>query len=522
MNEERRSSRLSKSQLMKEAPIFCDTLHDCEPYDPGTAFARLYTHDVIELSVVTAGSGIHQILNQPIPCRAGDIYVCRGDVPHGYFAGGEDGDFAVRRLFFDVRDWFDGEVGNPDHVRFCYGVFRDNAQTAYAMLDARTQDEVGALLDGIAHEAVGGRREWRDGIRSYLAMLLITVGRVVSGATKSIPECSPKDGKALSFTLQVVAQRCGDSSLTLESIARELFISKSQLSRIFGRLTGSSFAEYLRSVRVTRACDLLCKTDLTVEEVTKQCGMKDVPTFYRVFRTHTGMTPNQYRHLYRADQNTKPNGERIMIVLSEISENLQKGKAKIVKEMVAQALEEGCSAIDIMNEGLLSGMSVIGEKFKKNEVYVPEVLVAARAMNMGMEVLKPYLAESGVKATGRVCIGTVRGDLHDIGKNLVKMMMEGKGLEVVDLGTDVSAETFISTAVEQDCRIICCSALLTTTMDVMREVVEAAEKAGIRDKVKIMIGGAPVSEDYCRKIGADAYTVDAASAADAAVAFCKA
>ena len=192
-----------------------------------------------------------------------------------------------------------------------------------------------------------------------------------------------------------------------------------------------------------------------------------------------------------------------MVILTDISENLQKGKAKIVKELVAQAVEEGISPEIILNEGLLAGMNVVGEKFKTNEIYVPEVLVAARAMNMGTQILKPLLAASGVAATGKVCIGTVQGDLHDIGKNLVKMMMEGKGLEVVDLGTDVSPETFVQTAIEQNCRVICCSALLTTTMSVMEEVVKKAEEAGIRDKVKIMIGGAPVSEDYCKKIGAD-------------------
>ncbi|MBQ2242223.1 MAG: corrinoid protein [Clostridia bacterium] len=210
-----------------------------------------------------------------------------------------------------------------------------------------------------------------------------------------------------------------------------------------------------------------------------------------------------------------------MAILTDISENLQKGKAKIVKELVTQAVEEGISPELILNEGLLAGMNVVGEKFKNNEIYVPEVLVAARAMNMGTQILKPLLAANGVTANGKVCIGTVQGDLHDIGKNLVKMMMEGKGLEVVDLGTDVSPETFVQTAIEQNCQVICCSALLTTTMSVMEDVVKKAEEAGIRDKVKIMIGGAPVSEDYCKKIGADCYTVDAASAADAAVEFCK-
>ncbi|MBE6819781.1 MAG: cobalamin-binding protein [Ruminococcaceae bacterium] len=210
-----------------------------------------------------------------------------------------------------------------------------------------------------------------------------------------------------------------------------------------------------------------------------------------------------------------------MSIYLEISENLQKGKAKIVKELVQKAVDDGLPAAQILGEGLLSGMNIIGEKFKNNEVYVPEVLVAARAMNMGMQILKPLLVEDGVQSTGKVCIGTVQGDLHDIGKNLVKMMMEGKGLEVVDLGTDVSPQTFVNTAIEQECQIICCSALLTTTMEVMADVVKAAENAGIRDKVKIMVGGAPVTEEFCNQIGADKYTSDAASAADAAVELCR-
>ena len=207
--------------------------------------------------------------------------------------------------------------------------------------------------------------------------------------------------------------------------------------------------------------------------------------------------------------------------LQEISLQLQAGKAKIVKTLVQQAIDEGIPAQRILEEGLLAGMNVVGVEFKNNEVFVPEVLVAARAMNQGANLLKPLLMESGVKTSGKVCIGTVQGDLHDIGKNLVKMMMEGKGLEVIDLGTDVSAETFVKTAIEQDCQIICCSALLTTTMPVMEEVVKAAEAAGIRGKVKIMIGGAPVSEEFRAQIGADAYTNDAASAADLAVSFCS-
>jgi corrinoid protein of di/trimethylamine methyltransferase len=209
-----------------------------------------------------------------------------------------------------------------------------------------------------------------------------------------------------------------------------------------------------------------------------------------------------------------------MSILNEISQNMQAGKAKLVKELVQKAVDEGISAETILKDGLLSAMSVVGAKFKNNEVYVPDVLIAARAMNAGTEVLKPLLAASGVKAAGKVVLGTVSGDLHDIGKNLVRMMMEGKGLEVIDLGVDVSADKFVETAVKENAQIIACSALLTTTMGEMQNVINAVTKAGIRDKVTIMIGGAPVTQSFADNIGADIYTSDAASAADAAASAC--
>lgn len=204
-------------------------------------------------------------------------------------------------------------------------------------------------------------------------------------------------------------------------------------------------------------------------------------------------------------------------ILNEISQNLQQGRAKAVKELVEKAVGEGIDAKTILEQGLIAGMSVIGEKFKNNEVYVPQVLIAARAMKAGTEVLQPLLASSGVKAKGKVVIGTVRGDLHDIGKNLVKMMMEGKGLEVIDLGVDVPTEKFVEKAIEEKADIVACSALLTTTMTEIGTVVDAIVRAGIRDEVTIMIGGAPVTDSFCKQIGADIYTPDAASAAEAAV-----
>lgn len=206
-----------------------------------------------------------------------------------------------------------------------------------------------------------------------------------------------------------------------------------------------------------------------------------------------------------------------MDIFEEISAFVQQGRAKNAKELVAKALEEGRKPKEILENGLLLGMSIIGEKFKNNEVYVPEVLVAARAMNAGMEVLKPAMVGEASTSKGKAVLGTVKGDLHDIGKNLVKIMLEGKGIEVIDLGVDVPAEKFVQAAIDNDAKIIACSALLTTTMSVMKDVVAAADEKGVHGKVKIMVGGAPVTQNFCDKIGADFYTADAASASDVAL-----
>lgn len=208
-----------------------------------------------------------------------------------------------------------------------------------------------------------------------------------------------------------------------------------------------------------------------------------------------------------------------MVNLDVISEALQRGDAEKVEELVKKSLEENLSPKKILEDGLIKGMGIIGAKFKKNEVYVPEVLIAARAMHAGMNILKPKLIETGVKNIGIVAIGTVKGDLHDIGKNLVKMMLEGAGFEVIDLGIDVSVDKFVEAVKEHKPNVIAMSALLTTTMVNMPEVIKALEAAGLRGKVKIMIGGAPITQNYADQIGADGYSPDAASAVDKAKTF---
>lgn len=205
-----------------------------------------------------------------------------------------------------------------------------------------------------------------------------------------------------------------------------------------------------------------------------------------------------------------------MSIINEISEFLQKGRAKNVKALVQQALDEGMDAKEILEDGLLGGMMIIGGKFKRNEVFVPEVLVAARAMNAGMAILEPKLVEMGNEPVGKAVIGTVQGDLHDIGKNIVAMMLKGAGFEVVDLGVDVAAETYVEKAEEIGADVICMSALLTTTMENMKNVISLLEEKGLRDKYIVMVGGAPVNDSFAMEIGADYFTADAASAAEAA------
>ena len=202
--------------------------------------------------------------------------------------------------------------------------------------------------------------------------------------------------------------------------------------------------------------------------------------------------------------------------LQELADNIIRGKKNPAVELTKQAIEEHVDLQTIINEGLIAGMAVVGERFKNNEFYVPEVLIAARAMRESMAVLQPLLAAGGVKPVGTVVIGTVKGDLHDIGKNLVAMMLQGNGFEVVDMGVDVSAEKFVEAVKQHHPNAVALSALLTTTMPSMKEIIDGLEAAGLRDKVKVMIGGAPVTQKFADEIGADGYSPDAASAVDTA------
>ena len=207
------------------------------------------------------------------------------------------------------------------------------------------------------------------------------------------------------------------------------------------------------------------------------------------------------------------------MILEDLASAVERGKRKEVKVLVPQALEEGYSVEQILNEGLIAPMGVIGDKFSRNEVFVPEMLVAARAMSTGTAILEPLMADSGIQSPGTVIVGTVKGDLHDIGKNLCAMMLRGVGATVIDLGVDVAPETFLEKAQSENADVVCLSALLTTTMPAMKETIEAFKGAGIRDQYFIMVGGAPVTQAFADEIGADCYTDDANECAKAAKAY---
>ena len=203
-----------------------------------------------------------------------------------------------------------------------------------------------------------------------------------------------------------------------------------------------------------------------------------------------------------------------MAGIQEVYALVEKGKAKVIANAVQEALDAGCDPTEILNDGMIKAMDAVGEKFKNGEIFVPEMLVAARAKKKGVEVLKPHLATGAAGAAGKVIIGTVAGDLHDIGKNLVSMMLESAGFEVIDLGVDVPKEKFVEAyEANPDTKIICCSALLTTTMPALKDAVALINEASFRPNVKVMVGGAPITQAFADEIGADAYTEDAASCA---------
>ncbi len=472
----------------------------------------------IELNIVISGKGIHKISNEVNECQVGDLYIISNGISHCYYPITNEIFPTVLRISFNPKNILSGKFADSANKHYCYGIFRDNLPISYALLNSKTLEEIKNISSSLETELKTQNIENTEAAKAHLTLLLINLARYINLAKTALPNYS-KDHLLVSAAIKEITEKFTNSEMTLELIANSLYISKSHLSRLFQKVTGESFLDYVRKVRIENACYLLQQTDLTNEEIVGKCGIKDIPTFYRLFKTVTGMTPLQFRRSNNTDFvfETEPEKE----VLNNIAASLKSGRYQTIKQQIENAINMGIPADEILDNGLSFGMNTIAEQFKNNEIFVPTVLAAAKAMNIGIDTLKPYLVDQEDNYVGSVCIGTVRGDLHDIGKNLVKILMESKKLRVIDLGVDVTPQEFIETAVKYDCKIICCSALLTTTMGVMKEIIDLARDSGIRDNVKIIIGGAPLNEDFCKEIGADFYAPNAAEPAEAAVNFCR-
>lgn len=495
--------------------IACETVAVRDKFDRELSVPELGVSEKYEINVVTGGGGICRVLNEVMECKEGDLFVIGRGVPHGFFLSEDGEEMNVLSVSFSESTFSRTDVASDreqDFSRFLGGI-----TYSCSVLNSAALKEISEICALIRREQVEKGLDWEIASRAYLTLLLITVERYIDLADV-VDRRESKEGSPAFFAVNEIMRSFGDPNLTLGAVAERLYVSPSRLSRDFLKMMGESFPDYLRRIRMREACALLENSDMTNEEIAAHCGLRDMAGFYATFKKHVGVTPHIYRKRKESERMEAEIGDR-RVDYADISACIQKGKAREIGRLIKTAMENGATVERILDEGLIRGMVAVGEKFKKNEAYVPEVLVAARAMNSALESLRPFMIKERLEPRGRVCIGTVRGDLHDIGKNLVKMMMEGRGLEVIDLGTDVSPEDFVGTAIEKDCGVICCSALLTTTMHVMADVVKAAERAGVRDRVKIMIGGAPISESFCREIGADCYTPDAVSAAEAAIAF---
>jgi len=287
----------ARDQFLKDTPVFWNHAACRNLYHADADLSQLHFHDCLEISIVVDGVGMHRVFGQTEECRRGDVYVINTGVPHRYFAKSESEYPIVYNLIFDVRDWFSGSLADPNDPRFCYGIFECNPPCSYAHLSAEELERVMNLYHAVSQEVEGRNTDWKAAAESYLSLLLITLERHVSRAAYTTASVKLKDWLLVSSAIQTVTEQIesGNADMTLEAVAKGLYISKSYLSRLFVKVTGESFSEYVRRVRVLRACRLLSETDLTNAEIAQVCGLKDVQTFYKLFRESTGMTPHFFR-----------------------------------------------------------------------------------------------------------------------------------------------------------------------------------------------------------------------------------
>ena len=504
---------LTKDECLKENALFCNMAISDDIYQPNYNLSKLHLHEFVEFSFVLDGNGYHRIWNDVVECKKGDVYIINTGVPHGYFAKSKEEMPTICNILVDPQRLFEGEVGQMENPRYCYGIFKQNPFVAFKRLKNDEYKKIKSLYQSVWNEIIHKQEEWEALANAYFKELLITMMRYMTVEQMNYSNLQSEKSNLIASAMRLVMENCFDQGFNLKSVAKSLFISEAHLSRVFYQMSGEYFSDCVRNIRLKKACQLLENTDLTNEEIVMECGLKDVPSFYRIFKQQMSLTPNQYRKKFK--------GATERNFVQEIALSMKDGDPERTKDFVKKAMEQGIPAQDILNDGLIKGMNLVGEMFKSGEIYLPEVLVASKIINACVQLIKPLLPESDSKNNGKVVIGTVKGDIHDIGKNIVKMMMEAKGIEVVDLGTNVPPEKFIQTAIEEKCQVICCSALLTTTMGIMTEVVKCAIEQNVRQNFKILIGGAPVTEDFRNSINADAYADNAFTAAELALELCK-
>lgn len=505
---------------MKEENIYnvvCDSIAISDEYSTDFLTFDLSSTNSIEIAIVIGGDGICKILNSSIECKYGDLFIFNCDLPHAFFTKNSNVPLRILKISFSPKIF---ENTTRENISLLEELFKSGVPYSCSVLNSSAMNEMLRICGAIRREIDNRAVAWDKALISHLTLLLINLTRY-NDLADAIEVERHKEWYIVFAAMSEISRSYSDSSLSLNTIAERLFIGRSTLSRAFSKATGISIHDYLQSVRLKQACAMLENTEMSNEEIALACGIKDLTTFYNTFKRKYGVTPLKYKKSL-SSAGVCNNENPTKNIVAEINISVQNGRAKEAAALTVMAIEEGIPPEKILSEGLISAMDSVGERFKANQIFVLEVLMVAKAMNASLEHIRPLMGNVGSTKSGKVCIGTVRGDLHDIGKNLVKIMMEGRGIEVIDLGVDVAPERFIETAIAENCKIICLSALLTTTMPVMEEVVRAAEAAGIRDKVKIMIGGAPVSQAFCDQIGADAYSDDAATAADIAFKFCNA
>ena len=292
------SDNLTPTQDDIASLIYHERISSDSVYVMDDVFAVLKETKLVCVDMIVDGQGLHRIRDQHVPCKAGDIFVVPPEVSHGYFVEKEGECLQIRRISLDASKWLNVSLPS-DNEGYCYGLFRENKVVACAILNAVNREKISILYDDIEREISQQDNQWQSIVKGYLSILFVTLSRYIDCAIKDVKFASARDWSTVLSTIKIVHSNYSDSALTLESIATRLYISKAHLSELFHKITGKKFSKYLRDFRLAKACEELAKTDKTIEEVVYDCGLKDIPSFYKNFNVYTGMTPSEYR---RANQ----------------------------------------------------------------------------------------------------------------------------------------------------------------------------------------------------------------------------